>query len=372
MLKHIENRPQLSTSTKQIVLMQNEAAVGTAHRTFVVVGLERGGTSMVAGVCRALGIDFGDRTGLNHEDPCFLSDNFEVLKKRVKARNLEARVWGFKAPKASLQLDFYEKTLRNPHYIFVYRNTLSVADSWIQRGAGRMQDILERTVHYHATQAEFARKTKNPILYINYERAVANKANQHEFVLALSKFLGAGSDEESLAKGADMITGDGKGYINLPDEYFYVETVQNIPERQSFSVTEIKNTEILPSGFLDYKKVNPGQIFTFDDGGFVPKRFFLRINIESKNLKNYHENPIRIFFNFNGKRHPGHCARPEIQAGKNEYFIETSGNARDISFGVINPPKSIKLEIEAFEATDQDRANSNAMLAATPIAQNSI
>ena len=89
-----------------------------AKRTFVVAGVERGGTSMVAGVCRALGVNFGDKAGLNHEDPAFLKENTSQLKQAIKLRNEKCDVWGFKAPKASLYLDFFEKNLRHPFYIF--------------------------------------------------------------------------------------------------------------------------------------------------------------------------------------------------------------------------------------------------------------
>ena len=40
-----------------------------------MLGVERGGTSMVAGVVRAMGINLGDHAGRNHEDPNFLKDD---------------------------------------------------------------------------------------------------------------------------------------------------------------------------------------------------------------------------------------------------------------------------------------------------------
>jgi len=116
------NTPTLATKEKNITLDLNRKRKIPSQRTVVVLGVERGGTSMAAGVIRGLGVDLGARAGLNHEDPLFLTEEQPRLANRIKMRNKETDVWGFKVPKASLMLDFYEKHLRNPYYVIVYRN----------------------------------------------------------------------------------------------------------------------------------------------------------------------------------------------------------------------------------------------------------
>ena len=354
MKKVIENRAQLATSEKNILFSQNWAGHLPPKRTYVVSGIERGGTSMVAGICRALGVDFSDRAGLNHEDPAFLRDDIDLLAKRIKARNSEKDVWGFKSPKASLQLNFFEKNLRNPHYIFVYRNSLSIADSWIQRGAGNINQVLERTVIYHQAQLELINTSKNPVLFINYERAVASDKSKKDLVLALANFVGAETGKSYLEAALSMITGDGQGYVNLPKEYFLVSPVKEIPRREEILLDVEYNAKPMADGFLKYENTAPGQICRLANGHKIPKGFFLELDLNSGDLRNFSENPIRIFFNFIGKRHPGHCARPIISAGMNRYYIETSGNALDISFGVIKPPKKLKIDVKAFHAKKED------------------
>ena len=85
MKKVIENRAQLATSEKNILFSQNCACHLPHKRTYIVSVIERGGTSMVAGICRALGVDLGDHAGLNHEDPAFLRDDIDLLEKKNKS-----------------------------------------------------------------------------------------------------------------------------------------------------------------------------------------------------------------------------------------------------------------------------------------------
>ena len=75
-----------------------------------------------------------------------------------------------------------------------------------------------------------------------------------------------------------------------------------------------------------------------DNGGFLGN---LRNGINSS--------PAAVFFNFTGKRHPGHCSRPEFNHGKNFFYVETSGLAKDLSLGLIDVPKSIKFDVKAFK-----------------------
>lgn len=356
MSRRFQNRAQLSTNQKNTVLVINQSESLPDQRTCVIVGIERGGTSMVAGICRALGINFGDRSGLNHEDPRFLKDDFDLIEKHIKVRNQESDIWGFKAPKASMNLHFYEEKLRNPHYIFVYRNSLSIVDSWIQRRAGTMNDVLERIIKFHNAQLDLAKSSENPIMFVNYERAVSSDQNKKDFVIALAKFLGVQTDQNALNDALAMITGDGKGYVNLPSEYFYVSPTDAIPSREALKLEVKNNAAAAADGFLHYAVTAPGQIYRMVNGKNIPKRFFLELNLQTYDLDNFSENPVRIFFNFNGKRHPGHCARPAIAAGINRYYVETSGNAKDISFGVINPPKKLKFEVNAFLGKAEDVA----------------
>ena len=135
------------TPTKNLAIFVNPSNA-LRERTFVVLGVQRGGTSMVAGALRALGVDMG-RAGLNHEDRRFLHASEATLSKVIAERNFELPVWGFKAPETTLQLDFLETALRNPHFICVTRNILAVVDSFMMRGAKNPGLAMLRVLKYY-------------------------------------------------------------------------------------------------------------------------------------------------------------------------------------------------------------------------------
>ena len=108
-----------------------------AQRTIVVYGVSRGGTSLVAGVCKGLGIPMNrrnEKNDPNHEDPEFKFSDPDRLRERIRQRDASSDLWGFKWPDSLLNKDVLDRLLRNPHYIFVYRNIAAVADSVVEKG----------------------------------------------------------------------------------------------------------------------------------------------------------------------------------------------------------------------------------------------
>lgn len=347
------NTPTLATKNKNITLTLNEGRKIPNQRTVVVLGVERGGTSMAAGVIRGLGVSMGPKAGLNHEDPLFLTEETDRLKNRIGMRNNESDVWGFKVPKASLMLDFYEKHLRNPYYIIVYRNSLAVADSWIQRGAGTILDVLERSRAYHDALQAHARKTKNPILFLNYERAVQNEDSKYQTAREMCAFLGLEENQETLDRAVGMVTGDGKGYVNLPEHFFLVSTESDAGRGDNIPLEQFGLPDWKPNDKISHENAKPQAKFriTGDTQQNLPKKFWLKLNFKGGKNVNLAENPIRIFFNYTGDYFAGHCARPPLVNGENWLFVETSGNAEDFAFGPIKVPMAYHVDVEMYAAT---------------------
>lgn len=97
------------------------------RRTIVTFGLERGGTSGVAGIQRALGVDLGAGTEKNNEDYRFHEATPEQVREVIRLRNSESDLWGFKYPNAGRFLPLVEQDLRNPYYVVVQRDPVSTA-----------------------------------------------------------------------------------------------------------------------------------------------------------------------------------------------------------------------------------------------------
>lgn len=353
------NKPSLGTKTKNICLTLNGTDMSGKPRTVVVLGVERGGTSMVGGILRALGISMGKRAGLNHEDPLFLIEEHDKLQRRIRTRNKEEDVWGFKVPKASLHLPFYEDNLRNPLYVVVYRNSLSIVDSWIQRGAGTSVDVLDRIATYHGAILDFLKVTKSPVLLLNYERSVADDAAKQQVVEELARFIGIELTEDLHARATGMMTGDGKGYVNLPEHFFQITPGAPEGARPALELAEVAPENRDADGWVTHEKVRPQLMFKRADGENLPKAFWLEVDLEAEGL-DLAGDPMRFYFNFTGEYFPGHCTRPRMEMGTNRYWVETSGNASDLAFGPLNLPSKLRMGVRMAEATEADIAAAHA------------
>lgn len=143
-----------------------------ASKILIVTGMHRSGTSLMAHYLSECGLFMGDKlldVSLNrsltsyrghHEDKDFLEFHKQVLRKkwinafptngfrlpvqvgesdrRLALNLVESRTaipqWGWKDPRTTLFLDFWNDVLENANYLFLLRNPLSVVDSLLRRG----------------------------------------------------------------------------------------------------------------------------------------------------------------------------------------------------------------------------------------------
>lgn len=286
-------------------------------KTVIVLGVQRGGTSMAAGVLRALGLDMG-KTGLNHEDARFLSRTEKQLAAVIAKRNKEQEVWGFKAPEVSLQLDFLAGEVRSPYYVCVMRNITAVIDSVMQRRGGQADPraLMKRVLKYYTQIGKLVRETKDPLLLVNYERAAANPA---EFVQALIDFVGFEPDEATREAAEKMITGDGGGYLNLAKEWFFVTAGGANPEAGIPSNFELKTA---PEDAL--ADIRPTE-------GFLPKAFIVALEGVPEGA------PVRFSFLFED-RYTHRLGFDAPNTGGGVFTIETTGTAKGC---LITPPQDV-------------------------------
>lgn len=155
-------------------LVLNPVARAQAKRTYVIFGTERGGTSMVAGVVRALGLPLGEIEEGNNEDKSFHNKSLGRMRATVDQRNTEMDVWGWKYPTAVTYLPVLSRSIRNPYFIIVYRDTVATALSRLQwdgefiRRAPRMS--LHETNANANSNTSFALATGRPCLLVSNEK----------------------------------------------------------------------------------------------------------------------------------------------------------------------------------------------------------
>ena len=211
-------------STTSIVLHNQAILEDSDHnekvdqdqKTFVIFGVPRGGTTMVARVVGHLGVYLGDDLRANYEDHDF---NFDIMPDELKrdkqkllnrlsgtvdSRNQKFTTWGWKYPRAMLYLPQLIEKLRNPHFICVTRDPVASAMRSIskvqkrylrslKKGAKSMtfepafvQKIIKQHLSIQQGNIQFINESKVPTFICSYEKAVANSV---EFVNELAGFL---------------------------------------------------------------------------------------------------------------------------------------------------------------------------------------
>jgi hypothetical protein len=142
-------------------------------KNIFVFGASRGGTSCVTLILKSLGINVYGSDNPYHEDTSF--SNVTELKTRIIEYNKEKLSWAIKKPSLLFNISEFEHLLVNPHFIFVYRNILSVCSSSISRSKDPFNLVLLRTTQYYNEMGNYAaRYSTVPILYISYEDVLKN------------------------------------------------------------------------------------------------------------------------------------------------------------------------------------------------------
>lgn len=344
-------KPLEGTSQKQSLIAVSPPSKQD-KKTIVVLGVERGGTSMVAGMIRALGIDLGEKAGRNHEDPKFLKDDQEALLAHINEYNAQKETWGFKVPKASLMLDFYDKHLRNPHYVLVFRNIGSTVDSWCSRGANDPMSAALHSMKYYDAVLNYLKDKNRPLAFANYERACENPM---KFAADLAAFLGADTNLANIERAAALVTGEGGGYLDLPEYYFHIDSLLcNDFPAQSFSFDFDAQSD---SHMAMSKKSIDQRIILKPEKEFFPKEFYLGFSLDSKSAALLHEQGLRVYMDFSGTFFPGHAFRPPIRNGRNLLRISNNGNVQRIALGPLKSSYTFALQdIQLFAKEEGDEA----------------
>jgi hypothetical protein len=197
------------------------------QKCVVVLGLARSGTSVVAAILRALGVNMGSsvRDKANpygsFEDRDFADlhkkifdfagkktywhppapETILTLKERcdplirevVGKKILTSPVWGWKHPRTILTLDLFLPYLENPHLIAIFRNPLGIAKSSVEHTKNYISDKVDffqalRLVNFYSAELSKAleRHRELPTLTVAFEDVVSQPMEE---AVRLANFL---------------------------------------------------------------------------------------------------------------------------------------------------------------------------------------
>src|SRR5437763_817811 len=103
--------------------------------TVVILGVPRGGTTMVAGVVQRCGINLGENLPPNLEDPAFAGPPIRAMRKTIAERNEVNDIWGWKYPRAAGYLPHIARETRNLRLIAVWRDAVAISGHRIADGS---------------------------------------------------------------------------------------------------------------------------------------------------------------------------------------------------------------------------------------------
>jgi hypothetical protein len=183
-------------------------------RTYIVMGVMRGGTTMVAGVMRALGLFMGAAVNEDNQECAEFADRpVSEMIETVARNNAAHAVWGWKYPNAADYVDRLWPHLRNPHLVCVFRDSVANGQGlnrW--HPMGRIQAVQEGLLRQQKNLNLIALRNC-PSILVSYEKAERDKAL---FVAELAGQLGLSPDAARFDFEGFMAAG---AYKNLASFY---------------------------------------------------------------------------------------------------------------------------------------------------------
>lgn len=185
-----------------------------SEKTFIVVGVARGGTSIVAGTLHHLGIFMGNAQAPVYEDLrlslAYEKQSKEKFESVVADYNANHSVWAWKRPSTLNDLPKLAKKLRNPHFIFVFRDFLSVANRNVISMKHGVRGGLSTALKDYTKIIKFIDKSEYPAFFVSSEKAVRHKEG---FVEALSEFCQLQPTQEQRSNALNFISPDPVEYL---------------------------------------------------------------------------------------------------------------------------------------------------------------
>jgi len=157
----------------------------------------------------------GDRCNAPVFEDTRLSQAFEgrsaeTFEDVVSDYNARHDVWGWKRPSALNELDGLAAKLRNPYFVFVFRDIFSIANRNALSMGQDLKKGLRMAISDYSTLVEFACSMTQPALMVSSDKVVRNR---EAFIAALSAFCGLDPTSTQVESAISFIEPDSKAYL---------------------------------------------------------------------------------------------------------------------------------------------------------------
>jgi hypothetical protein len=287
----------------------NKSCINMPNKTVLVMGVPRGGTSMVAGAVSKLGIFMGPEFKMVpfYENPelelCAKTKKKIAAKKIILDYNDTHSNWGLKILPRGWWFWLARPMFREPVYIVVFRDILAIAN---RRRVSLDKSLLKEMFisnWHNLCLLLFLAFTKRPALILSYEKALLSP---EDFVKGLAKFLEVNNNSK-IEETIQFITPSPTNYLMGSDpNYFghldHVESTTIVGWALSLADKNPIKIEILINGQLysvieacskreDVLKANPrfredcGFVVVFNEQNKLNKGDCVEVRILDKNIQ---------------------------------------------------------------------------------------
>ena len=186
------------------------------QKTIVVVGVARGGTSIVAGALHHLGMYMGSKYHAPVFEDMRLSLAFEgkskeSFKQVIEDYNQHHPVWGWKRPSSLHDLPRVASAVRNPFFIFVFRDLFSIANRNAISMKMKIEIDLRRALDEYGKIIRFIENNRAPAMLVSSDKATRNREDLLE---GLCLFTGLQPNPKQYEMASAFISPEPTAYLD--------------------------------------------------------------------------------------------------------------------------------------------------------------
>ena len=175
-------------------------------KTTVIVTFSHCGTTMLAGMLEIFGVPMVGKNyhKMKWEDHDVIEalqdeDQFAAL---VAKRNQLWSTWGFKYPGAWNFMPLLKRHLRNPVYLAIFKDPVSVTRRRLGKSNGRFSHTLRSTIRQYRRSMDALYASGETVHYFSYQKAVMSP---REFALELVEVVDLPVSDERIDRAVSYI-----------------------------------------------------------------------------------------------------------------------------------------------------------------------